>query len=203
MLRKKLPLFNNPIVEKPLLQGTERWLLVLRFLRWFVFKLFLLIPHYTEPIILINLAFLKILENWLKMIGMYSMFLPKSFDISMSKCHFFSTASGLCFNPIIEWNICYQLADSTLGVLKYKSHQYYESKVLHNTEVTWFSTAHGSLKANYFDESSYKSLGCFWMYFALFVSCLSAICQLYVSCLSAVYQLFINCLSAFYQLFVS
>ena len=32
----------------------------------------------------------------------------------------------------------------------YRSRQYYESKV-HNTEVMWFSTFHGSLKTVYFD----------------------------------------------------
>ena len=32
----------------------------------------------------------------------------------------------------------------------------YESKVLHNTEVSRFSTAHGSLKTNHFDiKNSY------------------------------------------------
>ena len=36
----------------------------------------------------------------------------------------------------------------------YRSRQYYESKVLHNTEVTWYSTFHGSLKTDYFNKRS-------------------------------------------------
>ena len=36
----------------------------------------------------------------------------------------------------------------------YRSRQYYESKVLHNAEVTWFSTSLRSLKTKYFDKKS-------------------------------------------------
>ena len=35
----------------------------------------------------------------------------------------------------------------------YRSRQYYEYKVLHNTEVTWFSTSRHSPKTDYFDRN--------------------------------------------------
>ena len=34
----------------------------------------------------------------------------------------------------------------------YRSRQYHESKVLHNTEVSWCSTSHGPLKTDHFDK---------------------------------------------------
>ena len=37
----------------------------------------------------------------------------------------------------------------------YRSRQYYQSKVLHDTEVSLFLIAHGSLKNNHFDKNSY------------------------------------------------
>ena len=49
---------------------------------------------------------------------------------------------------------CGQIFDAFFW--NYRSRQYYESKVLHNTEVTWFSTFHGSLTTNYFDKNSYR-----------------------------------------------
>ena len=41
-------------------------------------------------------------------------------------------------------------------IVLYRSRQYYESKVLHNTEVTIYSTAHHFLKNNYFETKLLK-----------------------------------------------
>ena len=35
----------------------------------------------------------------------------------------------------------------------YRSRQCYESKVFHNTEASWFSKPHGSLKTDHFDKN--------------------------------------------------
>ena len=39
----------------------------------------------------------------------------------------------------------------------YRSRQYHESKVLHNTEVTWFSMFRHSHKTDYFDQNCKES----------------------------------------------
>ena len=46
---------------------------------------------------------------------------------------------------------CYEFGIKSL--LSYRSRHYYESKVLQNTEVAWFSTLHRSLKINFCDKN--------------------------------------------------
>ena len=71
--------------------------------------------------------------------------------------HFWVVGSRNAFEQpsLISWNS------------KYRSRQYYESKVLHNSKVSWFSMAHCFWKANHFGTRSYRmsyphSIRFFW-----------------------------------------
>ena len=71
---------------------------------------------------------------------------PKEFSRSEPKRFFWII---LRFILSVEINYLFKV------LLSYRSRQYYESKVLHNTEPNWFS-ANNSLKTDHFDRTSYK-----------------------------------------------
>ena len=60
------------------------------------------------------------------------------------------------YNIIKDYSLTF-IAILINKAMRYRSRQYYKSKVLHNTEVTLFSTAQRSPESDYFDQNCRES----------------------------------------------